>query len=115
MAATLKSPWRLLENVVDRETESNSDFAIGSGLQPWWVVSKGHHDRLLLAPPFSHEAVRFERMLDELAYYRLAIGQPDPESFVERLRGQITSDELRKLTIDLSGAKLRSRRTDSTM
>jgi len=112
MKANLASPWRLLESVVDKQSELNGSVEQRLGLQPWWVVSGGHHERIVLAPSFSHEAARFERMSEELAYYRLAIGQPDPETFIERLRGRITIDELRKLAIDLSGARLRSRRAE---
>lgn len=108
MSINLASPWQLLKEKIESECESSGTIKVESGLYPWWVVPEGHHERLVLSPPFSHEAVRFKKMLEDLGYYRLAIGQPDPEKFVERLRGQISAEELRNLAIDLSGARLRS-------
>jgi hypothetical protein len=104
----LGSPWRKLEELVDHTFASSHSEKKLSGLQPWWVVDGGQFERVLLAPSFSQEAGRFEQLLGELNLYRLAIGQPDPENFVERLQGKLSVDELRQLAIDLSGAQLRS-------
>jgi len=100
----------MLEHLVNADHQSGGR-ARRSGLQPWWIIDGGQHERVVLAPPFSGEFRRFERMLEELDVYRLALGQPDPESFVQRLLGKLTKSDLRSLAIDLSGARLRSARS----
>ncbi|WP_103763126.1 DEAD/DEAH box helicase [Roseovarius confluentis] len=74
-----------------------------TGLERWWLPANGRPTSISFDWRFSHRAARRERMLEELLYYRLALGQPDPEAFVTMLRN-IDADETsgRELAIDLS-------------
>lgn len=52
---------------------------------------------------FSLRSARKEQMLKDLLYYRLALGQPDPEAFLEMLkRVGDEGEDARSLAIDLS-------------
>lgn len=52
---------------------------------------------------FSLRSARRDKMLQDLLYYRLALGQPDPEAFLAMLRRSgAGEDNARSLAIDLS-------------
>ena len=74
-----------------------------TGLERWWLPAEDRPTSVSFDWRFSHRAARRERMLEDLLYYRLALGQPDPEAFVAMLR-RIGADETgaRELAIDLS-------------
>lgn len=53
--------------------------------------------------PFSLRSTRKEQMLEELLYYRLALGQPNPEAFMNMLkRVGVLNGNPRDLAINLS-------------
>jgi hypothetical protein len=74
-----------------------------TGLERWWLPAEGRPISVSFDWRFSHRAARRDRMLEDLLYYRLALGQPDPEAFVTLLR-RVGADETggRELAIDLS-------------
>ena len=74
-----------------------------TGLERWWLPAEGRPTSVSFDWRFSQRAARRDRMLEDLLYYRLALGQPDPEAFVAMLRS-IGADETggRELAIDLS-------------
>lgn len=74
-----------------------------TGLERWWLPAEGRPTSVSFDWRFSHRTARRNRMLEDLLYYRLALGQPDPEAFVTMLR-RVGADETggRELAIDLS-------------
>lgn len=74
-----------------------------TGLERWWLPAEDRPTSVSFDWRFSHRAARRDRMLEDLLYYRLALGQPDPEAFVAMLR-HVGADETggRELAIDLS-------------
>ncbi|MEO9229945.1 MAG: DEAD/DEAH box helicase family protein [Devosia sp.] len=57
-----------------------------TGLERWWLPERGRPVSVSFDWRFSLRSQRKEQMLEELLYYRLALGQPDPEAFVAMLR-----------------------------
>ncbi|HET9511785.1 MAG TPA: hypothetical protein VFO80_11610 [Sphingomonas sp.] len=84
-----------------------------TGLERWWLPANGRPTSVSFDWRFSQRAARRERMLEDLLYYRLALGQPDPEAFVAMLR-RVGADESggRELAIDLSAIWRRRTRND---
>ena len=74
-----------------------------TGLERWWLPEDGRPTSVTFDWRFSQRSARRERMLDDLRYYRLALGQPDPQAFVAMLR-HVGADQAgaRELAIDLS-------------
>ena len=72
-------------------------------LEMFYSVGLGKKSSVSFDWRFSHRAARRDRMLEDLLYYRLALGQPDPKAFVAMLR-RVGADETgaRELAIDLS-------------
>lgn len=106
-AKSYASPWLALFTIVDEEAKAkNRD---DPGLSPWWVLPGASLSRVVLEMPMSEQAVRLERILDDVLYYRLALGQPDVNRFVERAR-ELGTEEAREYVINLS--PLRTRRAD---
>lgn len=58
----------------------------GTGLERWWLPERGKPVSVSFDWRFSVRSKRKEEMLEKLLYYRLALGQPDPEAFVAMLR-----------------------------
>lgn len=99
------SPWLELFAIVDGEAVGKA--AVGHpGLTPWWVLPTASLSRVVLEMPMSEQAVRLERILDDVLYYRLALGQPDVKHFVERARA-LGPGEARAYVIDLSPLRFR--------
>ncbi|MEI9430263.1 C-terminal helicase domain-containing protein [Mesorhizobium sp. Cs1299R1N3] len=75
----------------------------GTGLERWWLPDSGRPESISFNWRFSLRSTRKERMLKDLLYYRLALGQPDPDAFLEMLR-RVGADEedAHRLAIDLS-------------
>jgi hypothetical protein len=74
-----------------------------TGLERWWLPESGRPTSVSFDWRFSLRAARRERMLQDLLYYRLALGQPDPDAFVAMLQ-QVGANQAdaRSLAIDLS-------------
>lgn len=74
-----------------------------TGLEHWWLPQTCKPISVTFDWRFSLRSKRKEKMLEELLYYRLALGQPDPEAFVEMLkRVGVHDGNPRDLAIDLS-------------
>jgi hypothetical protein len=68
---------------------------------PWWVYPGGAQvQRILARYPLSRDQERYERLRDDLALYRLTLGQPRQEDMVELLRKRGIDGETAP-TIDL--------------
>lgn len=57
-----------------------------TGLERWWLPERGKPLSVSFDWRFSLRSKRRDELLDELLYYRLALGQPDPDAFVAMLR-----------------------------
>ncbi len=96
------SPW----NHLARQAEKLVD---ASGLRPWWVLEDAEISRHIFERPFGRDISRFAQLREQRMIYRLALGQPNQEDFVEILAhgGEATRLLLRPLVLDLSAMGLR--------
>jgi hypothetical protein len=99
------SPWQFISEMAS--DDNNAANSHPTGLRPWWVDENGQHERVILAPQYSNEDERFDRIVEELDLYRLAIGQPDPHTFAARLHDRLSREEVRRIAIDLSSLRMR--------
>jgi hypothetical protein len=74
-----------------------------TGLESWWLPESERPTSVSFDWRFSLRAARRERLLRDLLYYRLALGQPDPDAFVSMLdRMGADKGVARSLALDLS-------------
>jgi hypothetical protein len=92
-----KSPFNELFDAAHRAEDD------GIGLQKWWTPLSEKPTSFTFDWNFSVRKSRFAKLRTELMYYRLGIGQPDPEAFIELLKHlEATRDVARGLAINLS-------------
>lgn len=96
------SPWHAMARRFD-------DPAHPSGIEPWWHVDGAEIRRTLLVASFSNQGDRCLKLQRELDLYRLALGQPEQEQLLARLRRGLRDLDpsaarawLRQAAIDLS-------------
>jgi len=96
------SPWRC----VQRHAERSVDV---SGLRPWWVLDGAEISRHVFERPFGRDVARFAQLREQRMIYRLALGQPNQEDFIDVLSrgGEATRMLLQPLVLDLSAMGLR--------
>jgi len=96
------SPWRCVQRHAEKLVDA-------SGLRPWWVLDGGEIRRYVFERPFGRDIVRFAQLREQRMIYRLALGQPNQEDFVDLLsRGDVaTRMLLQQLVLDLSAMGLR--------
>jgi hypothetical protein len=75
------SPWVAL----GREAAQRFTNPKDGGLSPWWVHPATEIKRTVYTPPLSRLRHDMERRLQELALYRLTLGQPDQEALIQAL------------------------------
>lgn len=99
---TTGSPWHELQQAAE-------EMADASGLKPWWVLDKAEICRHVFERPFGRDMARFARLREQRMIYRLALGQPNQEDFIEVLSrgGNGIGELLRPLVLDLSAMGLR--------
>ncbi|RYF49465.1 MAG: helicase, partial [Cytophagaceae bacterium] len=74
-----------------------------TGIERWWLPANGRPISISFAWQFSQRSIQRDRMLRDLLFYRLALGQPDPEAFIAMLNRTSTGEaDARSLAIDLS-------------
>lgn len=97
------SPWVCLQGLAER-------FVDRSGLKPWWVFDGADIQRHVFQRPFGRDMARFAHLRQQRMVYRLALGQPNQEDFIDVLSrgGRVTRDILKPLVLDLSAMGLRS-------
>ena len=93
------SLWRLVA------AAAAARHADTSGLAPWWVLPGARISRYIFGLGMGRDAARFDRLREARLLYRLALGQPSQEDFIDLLA---SSDParlplLRELCLDLSG------------
>ncbi|MEH2524206.1 MULTISPECIES: DEAD/DEAH box helicase family protein [unclassified Bradyrhizobium] len=75
----------------------------GIGLQKWWTPASEKPTSITFNMDFSVRARRLKRLQDDLMFYRLGIGQPDPEAFINFLKHIDASPDIaRGLALNLS-------------
>ena len=74
------SPFLALLDVASEQPSGRT------GLERWWLPERGRPVSVSFDWRFSVRSKRKEEMLQELLYYRLALGQPDPEAFMNMLK-----------------------------
>jgi hypothetical protein len=100
------SPWQCMQ----RHAEHSVD---ASGLRPWWVLDGVEIRRHVFQRPFGRDVARFAQLREQRLIYRLALGQPNQEDFIDVLSrgGEAALRLLRPLVLDLSAMGLRQLRT----
>ncbi len=91
------SPWRCVQRHAERLVDE-------SGLCPWWVLDGAEISRRVFERPFGKDVTRFAQLREQRMIYRLALGQPNQEDFIEMLSrgGEAIRSILQTLTLDLS-------------
>jgi hypothetical protein len=89
---------------IDIASAADKDLSDPTGLSPWWQLSGAGVIRYVFGLPQGRDAARFERLREQRLIYRLALGQPNQEDFIDILAG---SDPgrlavLRPLALDLA-------------
>jgi len=87
----------------DLLSKARSQGSGRTGMERWWLPETTKPVSISFDWKFSMRSVRRDKMLKDLLYYRLALGQPDPDAFVVMLN-RIDADrsEARSLAINLS-------------
>lgn len=101
-AASVSSPWQRIEQLAGR-------FVDASGLCPWWVLDNAEISRHVFERPFGRDIARFAQLREQRMIYRLALGQPNQEDFLDVLSrgGEAIRRLLKPLVLDLSAMGLR--------
>lgn len=102
LAVATGSPWSCLQKQAER-------FVDASGLCPWWVLDGAEISRHVFERPFGREIARYAQLREQRMIYRLALGQPNQEDFIDVLSrgGEATRALLRPLVLDFSAMGLR--------
>lgn len=98
-----RSPWLRLAAIAD------ADHGDWSGLRPWWIFDGAEITRYIFERPFGRDVSRFAALREQRFIYRLALGQPNQEDFLDILTrsGKAALDRLQPLALDLSALGLR--------
>jgi hypothetical protein len=92
-----KSPFNQLFDAAHKAEDD------GIGLEKWWTPPTEKPTSFTFDWNFSIRKSRLDKLKTELMYYRLGIGQPDPEAFIELLKHlEATRDVARGLALNLS-------------
>lgn len=83
LSSTADDPWHA---AFDAASHAEAAAEYGE-FAPWWVYpGPAQVQRVLARYPLSRDALRYERLRDDLALYRLTLGQPRQEDMVDLLR-----------------------------
>jgi hypothetical protein len=74
------SPWMRIAELAEERLPGD-----GSGLSPWWICDGGEPERLFLPLRHSRQSRKYEELKRQRWFYRLALGQPHQEDFIERI------------------------------
>jgi len=92
--------WQRLFSLAEIELKRPQD----SDLVPFWYINNGEFkiERLVPIHEFSRDELRFERIKETLALYRLTFGQPRQEELLEAFRNAgLTNDEVQLIRSSL--------------
>ena len=95
-AAVPASPWRALAARADERFSADL-----SGLSPWWSCPDEKIDRVFVAMPHSRQTIKFAELSRLRWLYRLALGQPHQQDFIETVM-QMPDDGRQDYVLSLS-------------
>jgi hypothetical protein len=90
------SPWEVLADHADYEFREDT-----SGRSPWWTCPGEKIDRLFVVLPQSRQTIRFDQLSRLRWVYRLALGQPHQQDFIETV-AQLPDDGRQRFALSLS-------------
>jgi hypothetical protein len=90
------SPWSVLADCADPEFSADL-----SGRSPWWSCPGEKIDRLFVVLPQSRQTIRFDELSRLRWLYRLALGQPHQQDFIETVM-QMPTDGRQDYVLSLS-------------
>jgi hypothetical protein len=93
------SPWNLIAN--SAEHECGTDL---SGLSPWWFYPGDQVDRIFIHLPQSRQIEKFQELSRQRWLYRLALGQPHQQDFIESV-SRLPDDGRHEFALNLSAWK----------
>jgi hypothetical protein len=90
------SPWMVLAHHADQEFSADT-----SGRSPWWSCPGEKIDRVFVVMPQSRQTIKFDQLSRLRWLYRLALGQPHQQDFIETVM-QMPSDGREDYVLSLS-------------
>jgi hypothetical protein len=92
----MTSPWAVLATHADHEFRHDA-----SGRSPWWSCPSEKVDRLFVVLPQSRQTTKFDHLSRLRWLYRLALGQPHQQDFIE-IVSQLADDGRQRFALCLS-------------
>ena len=96
------SPWSMLAAHAAKKFEHDA-----SGLSPWWTCPGEKIDRLFVVLPQSRQTFRFNQLSSQRWLYRLALGQPHQQDFIESV-SKLPEDGREQYALRLSAWNIQS-------
>lgn len=90
------SPWLVLGDHADQQFSTDP-----SGRTPWWSCPGEKIDRVFVVMPHSRQTMRFDQLSRLRWLYRLALGQPHQQDFIETVM-QLPHDGRQDFALSLS-------------
>jgi len=95
-AAGDSSPWEILAGHAEHDFSRDT-----SGRSPWWTCPDEKIDRLFVVLPQSRQTARFNQLSRLRWVYRLALGQPHQQDFIETV-SELPDDGRHEFSLSLS-------------
>jgi hypothetical protein len=90
------SPWLVLAEHADQKFSADA-----SGRTPWWSCPGEKIDRVFVVMPQSRQTIKFDQLSRLRWLYRLALGQPHQQDFIETVM-QMPDDGRNRFALSLS-------------
>jgi hypothetical protein len=90
------SPWLVMGEHADGQFSADA-----SGLSPWWSCPGEKIDRVFVVMPQSRQTIKFDQLSRLRWLYRLALGQPHQQDFIETVM-QMPTDGRQEHVLTLS-------------
>jgi hypothetical protein len=91
-----KSPWQTLAEMAEAASVNDS-----SGLSPWWGCDSEAIERHIVKLHHSKHVFRFNELSQQRLLYRLALGQPHQQDFIESV-SRLPEDGRQRFDLRLS-------------
>ena len=91
-----KSPWQTLAEMAEAASANDS-----SGLSPWWGCDSEAIERHIVKLHHSKHVFRFNELSQQRLLYRLALGQPHQQDFIESV-SRLPEDGRQRFALRLS-------------